>query len=71
MRGRKGTYQAVFEEIRKAGFIRARVDGTVHYLDDEIELDRYKHPHHRGGGRPPGHHRTGRRRKNRQPRTRA
>jgi excinuclease ABC subunit A len=42
VRGRKGTYQAVFEEIRKAGFTRARVDGTVHPLDDEIELDRYK-----------------------------
>ncbi len=42
VRGRKGTYQAVFEEIRKAGFTRARVDGAVHSLDDEIELDRYK-----------------------------
>ena len=42
VRGRKGTYQAVFEEIRKAGFARARVDGTVYPLDDEIALDRYK-----------------------------
>jgi excinuclease ABC subunit A len=42
VRGRKGTYQAVFDEIRKAGFTRARVDGTVHSLEDEIELDRYK-----------------------------
>ncbi len=42
VRGRKGTYQAVFEEIRKAGFVRARVDGSVHSLDDEINLDRYK-----------------------------
>jgi excinuclease ABC subunit A len=42
VRGRKGTYQAVFEEIRKAGFARARVDGQVHSLDDEISLDRYK-----------------------------
>jgi excinuclease ABC subunit A len=42
VRGRKGTYQAVFEEIRKAGFARARVDGTVHSLDEEISLDRYK-----------------------------
>ncbi|GAB4501778.1 MAG: excinuclease ABC subunit UvrA [Anaerolineales bacterium] len=42
VRGRKGTYQAVFEEIRKAGFVRARVDGNVVSLDDEIELDRYK-----------------------------
>ena len=42
VRGRKGTYQAVFEEIRKAGFVRARVDGAVHSLDEEINLDRYK-----------------------------
>jgi excinuclease ABC subunit A len=42
VRARKGTYQTVFEEIRKAGFTRARVDGTAHSLDDEIELDRYK-----------------------------
>ncbi|MBI5961952.1 MAG: excinuclease ABC subunit UvrA, partial [Chloroflexi bacterium] len=42
VRARKGTYTAVFEEIRKAGFTRARVDGTVYSLDDEIELDRYK-----------------------------
>ena len=42
VRARKGTYQAVFEEIRKAGFARARVDGDVYTLDDEIELDRYR-----------------------------
>jgi excinuclease ABC subunit A len=42
VRGRKGTYQAVFEEIRKAGFVRVRVDGRVHSLDDDITLDRYK-----------------------------
>ncbi|MGZ9190469.1 MAG: excinuclease ABC subunit UvrA, partial [Nitrospira sp.] len=42
VRARKGTYQAVFEEIRKAGFARARVDGQVHSLDDEISLDRYR-----------------------------
>ncbi len=42
VRARKGTYQAVFEEIRKAGFARARVDGNVHSLDDDINLDRYK-----------------------------
>ena len=42
VRGRKGTYQAVFEEIRKSGFVRARVDGTVFNLDEEITLDRYK-----------------------------
>ncbi|MCJ7625887.1 MAG: excinuclease ABC subunit UvrA [Anaerolineaceae bacterium] len=42
VRGRKGTYQAVLDEIRKSGFIRVRVDGTVYSLDEEITLDRYK-----------------------------
>lgn len=42
VRARKGTYQAVFEEIRKAGFVRARVDGKVYNLDEEVTLDRYK-----------------------------
>ncbi|MBN2048730.1 MAG: excinuclease ABC subunit UvrA [Anaerolineaceae bacterium] len=42
VRGRKGTYQAVFDEIRKEGFLRVRVDGYVYNIDDEIELDRYK-----------------------------
>jgi excinuclease ABC subunit A len=42
VRGRKGTHQAVLEEIRKAGFVRARVDGKVHELEEEIQMDRYK-----------------------------
>ncbi len=42
VRARKGTYQAVFEEVRKAGFTRVRVDGQVYNLDEEITLDRYK-----------------------------
>jgi excinuclease ABC subunit A len=44
VRARKGTYQAVLEEIRKAGFVRVRVDGKVYNLDDEkeISLEKYK-----------------------------
>jgi excinuclease ABC subunit A len=42
IRGRKGTHQAVLEEIRKSGFVRVRVDGQVHELDEEIPMDRYK-----------------------------
>jgi excinuclease ABC subunit A len=42
VRGRKGTHQSVLDEIRKAGFVRARVDGTVYELDDDIQMDRYK-----------------------------
>lgn len=42
VRSRKGTYQAVFDEIRKAGFLRVRADGEIYSLDEEISLDRYK-----------------------------
>jgi excinuclease ABC subunit A len=42
VRGRKGTHQAVLEEIRKSGFVRARVDGQVFELDEDVEMDRYK-----------------------------
>jgi len=42
VKGRKGHHQAVFDEIRKAGFVRVRVDGVVREVDEEIELDRYK-----------------------------
>jgi len=42
VRGRKGTHQAVLDEIRKAGFVRARVDGIVHELEEDIQMDRYK-----------------------------
>src|SRR5512139_404853 len=42
VRGRKGVHQAVLDEIQKAGFVRARVDGQIYDLDQEIVLDRYK-----------------------------
>ena len=42
VRGRKGTHQAVLDEIRKAGFVRARVDGSVFELEDAVQMDRYK-----------------------------
>jgi excinuclease ABC subunit A len=42
VRSRKGTYQNVFEEIRKAGYARVRVDGTIFNLEDDITIDRYK-----------------------------
>jgi len=42
VRGRKGEYQKVFEDARKAGFVRVRVDGQVRDLQEEIALDRYK-----------------------------
>lgn len=42
VRGRKGIHQAVLDEIQKAGFVRARIDGNIYELDQEINLDRYK-----------------------------
>jgi excinuclease ABC subunit A len=42
VQGRKGEYKNIFEEMRKAGFVRIRVDGTVYDLGDEIELDKQK-----------------------------
>lgn len=42
IRGRKGTHQAVLDELRRSGFVRARVDGQVVEVDQEIKLDRYK-----------------------------
>src|SRR5256885_13667787 len=42
VRDRKGEYHKVFEDARKAGFVRGRVDGDVRDLDEQITLDRYK-----------------------------
>ena len=42
VKDRKGEHKGVFEDLRKAGYVRARVDGRVVDLDEEIELDRYK-----------------------------
>jgi len=39
---RKGEYTKVFEDARKAGFVRVRVDGTVRELDEDIKLDKNK-----------------------------
>ena len=41
IKGRKGTHEKVFDDIRKAGFARARVDGEFYELSDDITLDRY------------------------------
>ncbi|MDQ3699505.1 MAG: excinuclease ABC subunit UvrA, partial [Chloroflexota bacterium] len=42
VRGRKGEYHHVFEDARKAGFARVRVDGTVYPVDEAPELDKYR-----------------------------
>jgi len=40
IRGRKGEYQKLFEEIGKEGFARVRVDGEIKELREKIELDK-------------------------------
>lgn len=43
VRGRKGEYKKLFEEIQREGFVRARVDGKIYDLREEVkELERYK-----------------------------
>src|SRR4051812_4104940 len=40
VRGQKGEYKDLFEDLRKQGFVRARVDGRIVSLNDELSLDR-------------------------------
>jgi excinuclease ABC subunit A len=40
--GRKGEFQQAFEDVRKAGFVRVRVDGAVRDLSEKIELAKNK-----------------------------
>ncbi len=42
IRGRKGHYRELFEQIMKQGFVRARVDGEFVELEEDMKLDRYK-----------------------------
>lgn len=42
VRGRKGHYRELFEDIRKKGFLKVRVDGEVKDITPKMQLDRYK-----------------------------
>jgi len=42
VRGRKGIYKKELKEAARKGFVRARVDGAMHDLADDIELDKQK-----------------------------
>lgn len=42
VKGRKGHYRDLFEQIKKMGFLRVRVDGKIKEIVDRITLDRYK-----------------------------
>jgi len=42
VRGRKGHYRELFEDIRKKGFVKVRVDGEIKDLTPKMQVDRYK-----------------------------
>ena len=42
VRSRKGEYAKVFEDARKSGYVRARVDGILYELTEEIKLEKNK-----------------------------
>lgn len=42
VRGRKGHYRELFEQFRKQGYLRVRVDGKILELRERMQLDRYK-----------------------------
>ena len=42
VRGRKGHYRELFEEIRKKGFVKVRVDGEIKDIVPKMQVDRYK-----------------------------
>jgi len=42
VRGRKGHYRELFEEIVRDGFLRVRVDGSVREIGKGMQVDRYK-----------------------------
>ncbi len=42
VRGRKGHYRELFEQVRKQGFTKVRVDGEIQDIEPGMQLDRYK-----------------------------
>lgn len=42
IRGRKGEYQKLMNDIRKSGYVRVRIDGVIYDLGEEIKLEKNK-----------------------------
>lgn len=42
VRGRKGHYRELFEQLRKQGYLKVRIDGEITDLKERMQLDRYK-----------------------------
>ena len=45
IRGKKGEHAKIFEDARRSGYVRARVDGSLYELTEEIKLDKNKKHH--------------------------
>ena len=41
VRGRKGHYRELFEDVRKKGFLKVRIDGVVKDITSKMQVDRY------------------------------
>ena len=52
IRGRKGEYVELFQQLQTQGFSRARVNGETHTLDDPPDARQAEEAHHRGRRRP-------------------
>ena len=42
IRGKKGEHAKAFEDAKRSGYVRARVDGSLYELDEEIKLEKNK-----------------------------
>lgn len=42
VRGRKGHYRELFEQLRKQGYLKVRIDGEIKDLTERMQVDRYK-----------------------------
>ena len=42
IKGRKGEHQGILDEIQKSGFVRARINGEIRRLEEDIQLERYQ-----------------------------
>lgn len=42
VRGRKGHYRELFEQLRKQGYLKVRIDGEITDLKEKMQVDRYK-----------------------------
>ena len=55
IRGKKGEHSRVFEDARRQGYVRVRVDGEIHDLSEEFKLAKNEKAQHRDRRRPRCH----------------